>query len=379
MLDRGRKVLVKVLNDDDYSDDDPPSNSSTKKLPCSITDLQDIFECLLCFHAWAKCSRRFDISPQGVSHMKYAIGVMLQKIKNFLPRAGSKNGWNIQKFHDLTHLPDDICRFGSPQNTDAGPGERSLKFFAKRLAKTSRQEEGAFQEQVPLWLQEVESIAKAKRLTDPANEWNIQDSCIDNVVDNDDFSVDSNQSANITFFGTNPSFQLLFNDYTGVFGGIQWNRKRTTKGLVEIHPLLINWFLDDKRKRCYEGSLRCWTHCTLNIDDVRKKEDRIFWSRGPICLQAHPNFQSRGPWYDWVLVNFASDDGNIDCYPCKILTFFLDPVHGNFQALVHASDYKDEKKNGDSVICEEWFLKYDELTVSVPVPDANQSTRTRKE
>ena len=142
---------------------------------------------------------------------------------------------------------------------------------------------------------------------------------------------------------------------------------------------MVNWFIDDQRNRQYDGPVLGWTECVLNINEERQKTDKVFWSKGPVCLRAHPNFQSKGPWYDWVLVNFEMDDGEKALYPCKILSFFQDPIHGEPQALVHASDYKDEEKNGDSVICGEWFLEYDELTVSVPNNDGNESSKKRKE
>jgi hypothetical protein len=39
--------------------------------------------------------------------------------------------WKIQKFHEILHLPKQVREYGNICNTDAGLGERGLKFWAK--------------------------------------------------------------------------------------------------------------------------------------------------------------------------------------------------------------------------------------------------------
>lgn len=95
--------------------------------------------------------------------------------------------------------------------------------------------------------------------------------------------------------------------------------------------------------------------------------------------RSHPNYQSSGPWYDWVLVHF--DDSNENTaevrngkqggakkqkishlypstdVPSKILCFYTDPIEGDVRALVHSCEYSDHVD--DSILCEVWNLEYE--------------------
>ena len=61
----------------------------------------------------------------------------MRKIKKLVPRS-TKEGWCLQKFHDLLHLVFDIFEYEAPGNFDAGPGEQNLIKFAKDPAKTAQ-------------------------------------------------------------------------------------------------------------------------------------------------------------------------------------------------------------------------------------------------
>ena len=66
--------------------------------------------------------------------MLNAIRIMMKEIIKNAPRV-DKNGWRLQKFHDLLHVVRDIDNFGSPNNVDAAPNEHNLIDFAKRSGR----------------------------------------------------------------------------------------------------------------------------------------------------------------------------------------------------------------------------------------------------
>jgi hypothetical protein len=72
-----------------------------KKIPCSLLQLQQILQALVCFYAWTK-SPSFDCSNAGIDRMRHSITVMLDQIKLYLPR-DSGMGWDLQKFHDIAN------------------------------------------------------------------------------------------------------------------------------------------------------------------------------------------------------------------------------------------------------------------------------------
>jgi len=59
---------------------------------------------------------------------------MMRQIKKFAPRK-DKNGWHLQKFHDLLHIVRDIENYGSPNNIDAASNENNLIDFTKDQAE----------------------------------------------------------------------------------------------------------------------------------------------------------------------------------------------------------------------------------------------------
>ena len=231
--------------------------SGCKRLPCNLVSLQELLQALLCFHAWAKCSPSFDCTKAGVERMKYAIQVMLQKIKKYLPR-GTGMGWNLQKFHGLSHLPDDIIRFGSPQNTDAGSGERSLKYFAKAVLSTAMKREDKFLCQVASRLHEQCSIFCAKRLTDPLHEWETPTAVVTtsfgDIVRGQLEQPRLEVAVDIVISRKNPSYLVMFDsngNYMYSRRGCINNKQQHTTALTNttmIHPLVEQWFIDNQKK-----------------------------------------------------------------------------------------------------------------------------------
>ena len=121
---------------------------------------------MLCFHAWSKSKEAFDPTQNGIKQMKRALSIMLNKIKLWVPRLDGM-GWNIQKFHDISHLIDDMARYGSPSNFDAGQGERSLKHFAKHPGRTSQKRDGLFAKQVANRIHKSDNVRRLLRQSSP--------------------------------------------------------------------------------------------------------------------------------------------------------------------------------------------------------------------
>jgi hypothetical protein len=57
---------------------------------------------------------------------------MMKQVLTTMDRGEKTNNWNIQKFHEILHLPKQISEYGNICNTDAGFGECGLKYWAKR-------------------------------------------------------------------------------------------------------------------------------------------------------------------------------------------------------------------------------------------------------
>ncbi len=341
---------------------------------CTFADLMELLEALLTFHAWCKCRDSFRCSTQDdIDDIRHSIATLLDMVKSRFPR-NVGNGWDLQKFHELLHVPDDIFRFGSPRNTDAGPGERSLKDFAKKPARTSQKREDGFLDQVSSRIHERSMFEKAKRLTDPGRLWG---STISTAADSDSELSDDNaidgstnrqingqavcEAPRVTSFTVGkPRFQVNFspNGYLGTVSLSSW----TTKGIVNLHPVIINWFIADQQKRKYTTNVAIWTE----------------YKRNGVRFRAHPNYRSSGAWHDWAMIRWDTDDDSStqshsmssadggwypsSDYLSKILCIFRDPVNQDLRILVHSCKRHDNNDE-DSLLCQVWYLEYKRLVV----------------
>ena len=80
-------------------------------------DILQVFEALLCFDEWL---RKDSYWPQHGSEVKMAnishsIAKLMHMSKKYIPTSKS-TAWNYPKFHEFTHIVDDMMRFGAPQN-----------------------------------------------------------------------------------------------------------------------------------------------------------------------------------------------------------------------------------------------------------------------
>jgi hypothetical protein len=61
-----------------------------------------------------------------------SIRTMMRQVLTTMDRGEKTNNWNIQKFHEILQLLKQISEYGNICNTNAGFGERGLKYWAKR-------------------------------------------------------------------------------------------------------------------------------------------------------------------------------------------------------------------------------------------------------
>lgn len=143
---RGEKVNAEMdddgnlLEEIDIGEDDEEEIVVADSL-CQPKNMLEMLELLLAFHAWYQRGHPFSLQDDKEKfEMQQAIRIMMNQIKKFAPRK-DKNGWRLQKFHDLLHIVRDIENYGSPNNIDAAPNENNLIDFAKRPGRRAHKKE----------------------------------------------------------------------------------------------------------------------------------------------------------------------------------------------------------------------------------------------
>jgi hypothetical protein len=223
---------------------------------------------------------------------------MINRIISFCPR-NEGNGWKLQKLHDILHLPITLVFFCHASQYNAGPGERLLKDFFKDVARRSQQRgNGVFIGQVARRMHEKMVLCRASAITHaleciPSND-------VDHATNNGNVS-----DSDISF----PEKQVYTLHYSPDTAGCTFIWNHSNKAM-QVHPVVLSWF----------G--KYW-HEAVG-DDVNQLDCFTELKSGDQCFWAHPNYQNRGAWYDWALVQFDANDAESYLIPSRVLLFYRD-------------------------------------------------------
>jgi hypothetical protein len=384
---------------------------------CSYNDFIELTEALLCFHAFYKVSNAqvFDDGVMDVARIDASIRRMMSMVKLYMPRKIGHR-WNIQKFHDMLHIADDMRRYGSPKNFDAGFLESSLRFWAKFFAFSSQKRGyNTFVKQVAERIHEYQSLLKARRangisgsaeeripqLGDPAEhhvefqEPKLQGSRFRIYVTRDaDGHIPTTkhfiEGKKSRYHGA-PLPSVIEGAVRAMHGSplgpteskldsVPYKQQTPAKAAVhadmDVEDDIIPPYhhSDDPALQFYE----LWTECQLSLAD---------YSNARITIRCHPDYQKEGEWYDWAMIRFddvenipvpQGDEFSLTYHhswvPCKCLGFLRNPLSGTVSVLLHACDWQTESESKmNSVITERWNMEYQLSSGS----QANWSPRIR--
>ena len=100
--------------------------------------MRECFQMLLCYWVWLKEDSFWDRKDYDQMHQATnAIRQMLSKILSLCPRDAGQ-GWNLTKFHEQLHVPDDIYCNGSPRASHSGPVEHNHIQMVKRPSQRTQ-------------------------------------------------------------------------------------------------------------------------------------------------------------------------------------------------------------------------------------------------
>lgn len=334
-------------------DDDPldPESAEEVAVNCSIDDMIQLLEGLLSFHAWYKYG---SIRVGDLERVTASIRKLIAMVIFYAPRKNA-NGWNLQKVHDILHLPFFIKLFARPSNFDAEVGESGLRTWAKWPAATAakRGDRNTFTKQCGLRMWEQLTLETARREL--------------GVYHHSNSAPPETDDGEPRLAGSR--FTVKLSGLTECVSGS--NRRR--KNMTEVHPLVVEHLrrAHSGENVCQENGWQCvppdkkdgsWTvHTECSFVSTTTKER--------INCRCHSNFRGEGPWYDWVSVMFELEEGRDDrggaflgdkkFIPSKVLAFLEHPETKKVYAIVHPCEWRSQDdKEADSVLTERWRLHY---------------------
>ncbi len=135
-------MRIAINEDEDEEEEDVFAESV-----CIPENMLLMLETLLAFHAWYKRGHPFFTQNKSRKKVLMSIRIMMRAIKTNAPRV-DRNGWKLQKFHDMLHIVRDIENFGSPNNVDSAPNENNLIDFAKEPGRRAHKKREVFVSQI---------------------------------------------------------------------------------------------------------------------------------------------------------------------------------------------------------------------------------------
>jgi hypothetical protein len=297
---------------------------------------------------------------------------MMLQLTTTLNRGDGTMNWNLQKIHEILHLPMQMLEYGSPANYDAGVGESGLKHWAKHPARRALKGSiDVFTTSTATRVHEGLVIAKAASCLGIRN------------------SIPKRITHKISSLAFSNNVQI-----SGKAGRLVGRAKYVIKeeGVdEESYPLIVTeWLSSADSTTLPQGIFDIFfeeffenTSQTPNNSPIIQGYTEYRLPSGEL-VRAHPNYGGRGALYDWAIIidpaqrydyllcqNIPQllDENNMPLLsrietiypnhvPARIIALFIDPQTGEDMAVVHACrPWSSKNYEHSSVITESWNLQ----------------------
>ena len=272
-----------------------------KQLTAKIhNNMRYIFQLLLCYWSWLKkpyfWSRRNKVAKKAAIE---SIRIMLRELKDLWPR-NTGNGWDLPKFHEQLHVPDDITRNGAPRNTHSGPNEHNHIRNVKRPSQNTQKRRKTLDWQLGNRVTENYFINHAMHKMDDVLTQTTESQPPKDPDSNDGISVNATKGKLIIQWSNvkHPKYKFTWEKKNGqILLHLPKPEERIINALIQYTVQLVNNINIEHQQ--YTIPINCEFHHGDNV------------------YRAHPNYKSNGAWYDWVMVRWNKDNTNKKCNQTK--------------------------------------------------------------
>ena len=241
--------------------------------------MQKAFQHLLAYRSWLRKKEFWTIDDsEGPTKAKAAIQKCLNYLKTYFPRTQGQ-GWNIPKFHEQLHVPDDIKRNGPPSVTFSGVVEHQ-HVTSKKHATRTRKHLATLDKELGNRLHETIVINES---------YAMMKASLERLSEDTKKTPDANEEPKLKRNFVNPCKCTLQHDGTVTFESNNDNvlKDSSNNGLAF---LLGEWKLQPGDTFYLFSEIRC--------DKMIYRANKTYWSS-----------RSHG-WHDWVMMRFAAHDNS---------------------------------------------------------------------
>jgi hypothetical protein len=338
--------------------------------PQRVNEMRQVFQMLLSYWVWLKRDTYWERGKKAPREAaRQAIRVMLRELMRLWPRERGQ-GWEKAKIHEQLHVPDDIERNGAPQGSHTGPTEHNHIRLVKRPAKGTQQRAEVLDKQLGQRVSDAYIVDMAyQRMTtnyDPSL-MPVVSSSMETCT-----GLSSQGAKGWLFVETNDNLPATF----------QFDLRNTKPDYfsTEMVQFLVEHYATlPPHNTLPSGPGNRYCHRRLFLSTEYKRDGVIF--------RGHANYRHTGPWYDWVMLRWSSDNhqqhaSDASCHvaygddetialqhlyaPGQILGFVCPtpvdwtfdneiPVMGDVMAVVSTCDYSHSR---ESVFSTKWKQAY---------------------
>ena len=244
---------------------------STRKL----NDMRECFQMMLCYWMWLKKDSYWIRGhKEDLDKALHAIRTMLTRIVALWPRTQGQ-GWNLAKFHEQLHVPDDINQNGSPCGSHSGPLEHNHIQMVKKPSDRTQKRRKVLDWQLATRNYESNLITNALQYMNAESYDN-------EIVHPCDGPSENGSKGWLRIRNINGTKQALYT--------------QPKKGILYIDEQCVKYIVD--------------SYCQLEINESM---DLFYFSEyrkdGQI-YRAHTDYRQQGPWHDWVMVRWEAETGS---------------------------------------------------------------------
>jgi hypothetical protein len=299
-----------------------------------------LVELMLCYHAWFHISSKLPAELQEDTELvSFSAGAVVQYFDTIIYRGDDTVDTNTCKIHTQWHANR---YFGGPMQSNTETGERGLKTWAKKVARTAlKHGRDVFTQSTSNRIGEMLLLNTASELVmrKQANETKVPTSApaatratvIHRKVPHFWFETEAQELISLNHQGV----ETVPDATTGII------QREVLKALLEL-----------EREKSQQRFFDIWCEATL-------------WS-GQI-VRCWPQYQgNQGCKYNWVLAKFQLDDEGdegVVPYPAKVLAMYED-IDGKFKVLIRLVAYKTttnvEGLYGDSRLVRHYRLEFND-------------------
>jgi hypothetical protein len=357
------------------------SNNQTR---CTLENIVQLFEMMLCFHAFYKNSTYWKIGDRrSYNRFKDAVQALMKQLVITLNRGDKTHNWNTQKTHEILHFADQICEYGHIMNADTGVGERGLKDWAKKAARRALKGSiDVFTDSTTRQVVDTLTLRKAAEVMNVGDHMFCYNQRHTRAPLPEKEAISQEMSGMLV---GEPKFKIVgrFVDGT-VQTEVKWFGCTAKKNSSVVHPKIVELV---EEEYFWEGE----DNATNERDNGTTERVIFGYTEYQLpcgnLVRAHPNFRSEGPFYDWCIVPDPNEEHDYavehisvrkvpeslhrckslslieqkwgrNHVPCRVLALYKHPENGTPMAIIHpCRPWMEVNNHKSSVITEHWNLQ----------------------